>query len=165
MSVMTAIWWDGSQIYEQRSRSRRGAARRRRKAPVDDRELIPADLEKSWTLPGSQAMLGWGLPCCMSCSPGSTTIVEMLHKTHPELGDDDTFDKARLINAALIAKIHTVEWTPAVISHPTYATGDEDQLVGFGWERSDPSVRRSPPAISSAAFPARRPTTTVFRTR
>ena len=43
----------------------------------------------------------------------------MLHKTHAELSDDDTFDKARLINAALMAKIHTVEWTPAVISHPT----------------------------------------------
>ena len=29
------------------------------------------------------------------------------------------FDKARLITAALMAKIHTVEWTPAIIAHPT----------------------------------------------
>jgi hypothetical protein len=28
------------------------------------------------------------------------------------------FDKARLINAALMAKIHTVEWTPAILAHP-----------------------------------------------
>ena len=35
------------------------------------------------------------------------------------LKGDDLFDKARLVNAALMAKIHTVEWTPAVIAHPT----------------------------------------------
>ncbi len=31
---------------------------------------------------------------------------------------DIIFDKARLINCALIAKIHTVEWTPAILAHP-----------------------------------------------
>ena len=29
------------------------------------------------------------------------------------------FDVARLINAAVIAKIHTIEWTPAVLPNPT----------------------------------------------
>lgn len=32
--------------------------------------------------------------------------------------DNELFEKARLINAALIAKIHTVEWTPALLDHP-----------------------------------------------
>src|SRR5262249_54873452 len=27
--------------------------------------------------------------------------------------------RARLINAALLVKIHTVEWTPAILGHPT----------------------------------------------
>jgi hypothetical protein len=35
------------------------------------------------------------------------------------LKGDALFEKARLVNAALMAKIHTVEWTPAVIAHPT----------------------------------------------
>jgi hypothetical protein len=43
----------------------------------------------------------------------------MLHKRQPKLSEDQTLDTARLINAALMAKIDTVEWTPAVISHPT----------------------------------------------
>jgi Animal haem peroxidase len=34
------------------------------------------------------------------------------------LRGDALFDKGRLVNAALMAKIHTVEWTPAVIAHP-----------------------------------------------
>ena len=35
-----------------------------------------------------------------------------------------------LINAALMAKIHTVEWTPALITHPTTKLRDEGELVG-----------------------------------
>jgi hypothetical protein len=46
-------------------------------------------------------------------------ICDELKTHHPSFTDDELFQKARLVNAALIAKIHTVEWTPAVISHPT----------------------------------------------
>jgi hypothetical protein len=31
---------------------------------------------------------------------------------------DQIFDKARIVNCALMAKIHTVEWTPAILAHP-----------------------------------------------
>jgi hypothetical protein len=37
---------------------------------------------------------------------------------YPSWSDEEIFQRARLINAALIAKIHTVEWTPAIISNP-----------------------------------------------
>ena len=37
----------------------------------------------------------------------------------PAWSDDELFERARLVNAALMAKIHTVEWTPAIIAHPT----------------------------------------------
>ena len=40
-----------------------------------------------------------------------------------KLGDDDLFDKARLVVAALMAKIHTIDWTPAIIAHPTSVRG------------------------------------------
>ena len=32
-----------------------------------------------------------------------------------------SFDVARLVNAALMAKIHTIEWTPAILGHPALA--------------------------------------------
>ena len=32
------------------------------------------------------------------------------------------FQQARLINAALMAKIHTIEWTPAILPHPIIKT-------------------------------------------
>ena len=37
--------------------------------------------------------------------------------------------------AALIAKIHTVEWTPAVISHPTTVTALRANWFGLAGER------------------------------
>lgn len=33
--------------------------------------------------------------------------------------DEQIFNTARLINAAVLAKIHTVEWTPAILPNPT----------------------------------------------
>ncbi len=47
------------------------------------------------------------------------SICDHLKSRYPALTDDQLFEHARLINAALVAKIHTVEWTTAVISHPT----------------------------------------------
>jgi hypothetical protein len=46
-------------------------------------------------------------------------ICDRLRGEYPAWSSDDIFERARLINAALTAKIHTVEWTPAIISHPT----------------------------------------------
>ncbi len=36
--------------------------------------------------------------------------------------DEKIFQTARLINAAVMAKIHTVEWTPAILPNPTLRT-------------------------------------------
>ena len=57
-------------------------------------------------------------------------ICEHLHAQHPELDDQDLYDKARLVNSALMAKIHTVDWTPAIIAHPTTVLAHARQLVG-----------------------------------
>jgi hypothetical protein len=46
-------------------------------------------------------------------------ICDRLRGAHPGWDDDRLFATARLINTALMAKIHTVEWTPAMIAHPT----------------------------------------------
>ena len=45
-------------------------------------------------------------------------VCDVLHAAYPSWDDDQVFDKARLVVAALIAKIHTVEWTTAILAHP-----------------------------------------------
>lgn len=46
-------------------------------------------------------------------------IVDRLKIDHPGRDGEWLFQKARLANAALIAKIHTTEWTPALMNAPT----------------------------------------------
>lgn len=46
-------------------------------------------------------------------------IVDRLRIDHPDKDGEWLFQKARLANAALMAKIHTTEWTPALMNSPT----------------------------------------------
>src|SRR5678815_2683596 len=46
-------------------------------------------------------------------------ICDRLRSVYPTWTDQDLYRRARLINAAVLAKIHTVEWTPAILGHPT----------------------------------------------
>ncbi len=46
-------------------------------------------------------------------------IVDRLRGEYPDKDGEWLFQKARLINAALIVKIHATEWTPALLNSPT----------------------------------------------
>ena len=50
-------------------------------------------------------------------------ICDLLAHHNPKWNDEQIFAKARLITTALVAKIHTVEWTCAIIPHPIIKTG------------------------------------------
>jgi len=50
-------------------------------------------------------------------------ICAALKREYPAWDDEELFQRARLINAALIAKIHTVEWTPGILGHPALDFG------------------------------------------
>jgi len=62
-------------------------------------------------------------------------ICDRLHAEYPQWSDEEIFQRARLINAALVAKIHTVEWTPAVIAHPTTKIAMRANWFGLAGER------------------------------
>jgi hypothetical protein len=47
------------------------------------------------------------------------SICDALKSRYPSWNDEELFQHARLINAALTAKIHTIEWTPGILGHPT----------------------------------------------
>ena len=46
----------------------------------------------------------------------------MLAEHHPDWDDETLFQTARLVNAAVMAKIHTIEWTPAIL--PNHSLND-----------------------------------------
>ena len=73
-------------------------------------------------------------------------IVDRLRVDHPNKSGEWLFQKARLVNAALMAKIHTTEWTPALMNSPigrlimrTNWWGLAGERYTRGWGRFDDS--------------------------
>jgi hypothetical protein len=128
-------WWDASQVYggvpafAAKLRSNEDG-----KLRIDVDGLPPRDLEEGLDLsdvPGN-FWVGLGVLHTLFMLEHNA-ICDRLRREYPTWTDEQLYDKARLINAALMAKIHTVDWTPAVIAHPTTAyaiRGNWHGLVG-----------------------------------
>ena len=62
------------------------------------------------------------------------SICDKLKAEHPQMSDDELFGKAHLINAALMAKIHTLEWTTAIVPHPVVQIAMRTNWSGIAGE-------------------------------
>jgi hypothetical protein len=140
-------WWDGSQIYgsdkETRARARSGRDGRLKVGPDG---LIPVDpsTEKH---PADEPGFWIGLVMMHTLfTLEHNAICNMLRAEYPHWSDDDLFDRARLINTALLAKIHTVEWTPALLDNPTARLG----LNANWWGLAGKTVKRLVGRISDS---------------
>ena len=137
-------WWDASQIY---GRDPAFAAAIRSgehgKLRLDDRGLIPPEIESHVDLTGVAGNFWVGLALLHSLFMREhNAVCDHLHETHPELSDDELYDKARLVVAALMAKIHTVDWTPAIIAHPTTVKALRTNWWGLEGQRLDRLIGR-----------------------
>ena len=129
-------WWDGSQLYgssaEIQAKVRLGQDGKLR---IGEDGLVPVD-PKSDKHPADEPGFWAGLVIFHSlfCQEHNA-ICDQLKATHPDWTDDDLFDRARLVNTALLAKIHTVEWTTAILGHPALQIGMRSNWWGMAGER------------------------------
>ena len=129
-------WWDLSSIYGSNKRFRDMI-----RTGVDGKlHVTPAGLIPYPTDPDVDPVLvpGFWLGLAMLHTLFTlehNAVCEHLKARYPAFTDDELFDHARLVNAALVAKIHTVEWTPAVISHPTTVLALRTNWWGLAGER------------------------------
>ena len=137
-------WWDGSQIYgSDPAFADALRSREHGKLRIDDTGLPPAELEELIDLTGVAGNFWVGLALLHSLFMREhNAICDHLHAQHPELDDEELYDKARLVIAALMAKIHTVDWTPAIIAHPTTVLALRTNWWGLEGERLDKLVGR-----------------------
>jgi hypothetical protein len=120
-------WWDGSQLYgstEERNRALRSGGDG--KLRMEDGRL-PEETNEALhgvDLTGFSDNYWVGLSVMHTLFANEhNAICDMLGGHHPDWDDEKLFLTARLINAALIAKIHTVEWTPGILAHPALQIG------------------------------------------
>jgi hypothetical protein len=116
-------WWDGSQIYgssEARTAELRLGAQNG-KLFVDAQKFatfLPRDADG---IPQTGFSTNWwiGLEILHTLFVlEHNAICDALLSAYPTWSSEKLFDTARLVNCALMAKIHTTEWTPAILAHP-----------------------------------------------
>ena len=116
----TALW-DGSQLYgsaPERTRLVRSFAGGRLRIGPDG--LLPLEEGRGVDLTGVNGNWWVGLSIMHRLfAHEHNAICAMLARARPDWDDERLFSTARRVNAAVMAKIHTVEWTPALIPHPT----------------------------------------------
>ena len=116
-------WWDASQIYgsdpatQRRLRSLAGGKLRlatNGNLPLDQKGIEDTGFQRNWWV---------GLALLHNVFVKEhNAICDHLKIFYPQWDDNRLFNVARLINAAVIAKIHTVEWTPAILPNPALNT-------------------------------------------
>jgi heme peroxidase len=125
-------WWDGSQMYGSDLRMQHCV----RSSPT--KELLPdgklyldetghlrvdpqaADHDPLQELAAVNGNWWIGLSAMHTLfTREHNAIVDRLKIDYPDKDGEWLFQKARLINAALIVKIHATEWTPALLQSPT----------------------------------------------
>jgi hypothetical protein len=113
-------WWDGSQIYGSDAdtleslRSHVGG-----RMLVDDEGLLPIDPSTGTEVTGFSRnwWVAMGVIHTLFVREHNA-IADHLAAAYPDWDDDALFHTARLINVAVMAKIHTVEWTPSFPTRP-----------------------------------------------
>ncbi|MCX6521493.1 MAG: peroxidase [Actinobacteria bacterium] len=117
-------WWDGSQLYgsdlETQRRLRSGVGGRLRlepdgRLPVADDGVEDTGFVRNWWVGLSM----WHTLFARE----HNSICTMLAGRYPEWDDERLFQTARLVNAAVMAKIHSIEWTPAILPNPSLNLG------------------------------------------
>lgn len=131
-------WWDGSQIYgddkETEKKLRTGEGGHLKLDPNYHLLLIDPDTK----LPITGFTNNWWIGLFLFhtvFAQEHNAICDRLHLENPYWDDEEIFNTARLINTALMAKIHTVEWTPAILAHPTIKIALDANWWGLATEQ------------------------------
>jgi hypothetical protein len=132
-------WWDGSQIYGNDKKTQKQVrSGEDGKLKIGPDGLIPVDPD-SEKHPAEEPGFWIGLVMMHTLfTREHNAICDKLRAEYPSWSDDDLFDHARLINTALLAKIHTIEWTPALLDHPTARRG----LNANWWGLAGKTIKR-----------------------
>ncbi|MFG1609443.1 peroxidase family protein [Actinoplanes sp. NPDC049265] len=115
-------WWDGSEVYGT-SQSAALALRDGAKLRLTAEGYLPTDVRGA-EITGFNEAWWLGLSSMHTLFAREHNVLcDELRSRNPGWDDERVYQTARLIVAALIAKIHTIEWTPAILKTDTLYKG------------------------------------------
>ncbi len=138
-------WWDGSQIYGSDDETTASLC------SLDDGRLLIGETDHLLAIDPltgfdrSGFTDNWwvGLSLLHTLfTREHNSIVDRLRRERPDWTGEQLFNTARLVNVALMAKIHTVEWTPGILAHPTLLWGSNVNWWGLAGERLNQILSR-----------------------
>ncbi|KAA1418167.1 peroxidase [Mumia zhuanghuii] len=126
-------WWDASQIYGSDWESQHSLrAHTGGRLIVNDDGSLPLDPETGTERSGFVRNWWVGLAMLHTLfAREHNAIADTLARSYPDWDDEALFQTARLVNAALIARIHTLEWTPAILPNEALLSGMEANWFGL----------------------------------
>ena len=125
-------WWDGSHVYGSSPASQASLrAGRGGKVLISPSGRLGVDPVTGREITGFTEN-GWvGLSLLHALfALEHNAICDTLARHNPLWDDERLFQQARLVNAALLAKIHTVEWSTAILPHEVISTGLKTNWYG-----------------------------------
>jgi Animal haem peroxidase len=126
-------WWDGSQIYgSDLATQKQLRSRDMGKMDLSDEGTLP--VETSTGVEDAGFRRNWWIGLTMLHTlfvREHNAICDMLYQANPTWDDNRLFNVARLINAAVMAKIHSIEWTPAILPNKTLEMGLNSNWYGL----------------------------------
>jgi hypothetical protein len=142
--TLESHWWDGSQLYGRTEEiAGRFRAHEDGKLGVTEAGLLPPDLQEGLDLRDFYGNHWIGLELLNTLfTLEHNAICDRLKAEYPSWSDEQLFQRARLVNSALQAKIHTLDWTPAILPHPTTVRAMHTQWWGLQGERLSRTLGR-----------------------
>ena len=133
---LNSHWWDASQVYGSDAdtawKVRTGIGGKLHLEPTG---LLPVDPVTGIHFSGFTDNWWIGLAMLHTLfTLEHNHICDLLEQQHPGWNDTQLYRRAKLINSAVMAKIHTLEWTTAILPHPVVRTAMRVNWSGLAGE-------------------------------
>ncbi|OIV94156.1 hypothetical protein TanjilG_03606 [Lupinus angustifolius] len=125
-------WWDGSVIYGNNEKGmRRVRTYRDGKLKISEEGLLEHD-EKGIPISGDvrNCWAGFSLVQALFVKEHNA-VCDMLKVYYPDFDDEQLYRHARLVTSAVIAKIHTIDWTVELLKTDTLLAAMRINWYGF----------------------------------
>lgn len=125
-------WWDGSQIYGSSQEKQNQLRSFQNGKMIVENGRLPVNPQTGTPLTGFDKNWWVGLEIMHTLFVlEHNAIADMLKQNYPNWTDERLFQTARLINSAEMAKIHTVDWTPAILKNDILRSAMFSNWRGF----------------------------------